>query len=72
MSDQPQDTTAVDKAADVDPLATDGDVPGRDGGPQDRDAMKGAEGLSAPSSVGEEYGDMLERGANQRGEGRVS
>lgn len=62
---------AVDEAADVDRLATEGDVPGRDGGPQDRDAMKAADRLSTPSSVSEEYGDMLERGANQRGEGRV-
>lgn len=34
--------------------------------------MQVAEGLSAPSSVSDAYDDMLERGANQRGEGRVS
>jgi hypothetical protein len=33
--------------------------------------MRAAEGLSTSPSVDEEYGDMLERGAQQRGEGRV-
>ena len=71
MTDQPKDTTAVNEAADVDHAAVSPDVEGRDGGPRDVDAMRAAEGLSTPQSVNEEYDDMLERGANQRGEGRV-
>lgn len=71
MTDQPQDATAVNEADDVDRAAIAGEVPGRDGGPQDRDAMQAAERLSAPSSVAEEYQEILERGANQRGEGRL-
>jgi hypothetical protein len=71
VTDQPQDRTAVDEAADVDHAAVARDVPGRDGGPEDQAAMRAAEGLSTSPSVDEEYGDMLERGAQQRGEGRV-
>lgn len=71
MSDQPKDHTAVDEAADIDHGAVSRDVAGRDGGPQDQTAMQAAEGLSTPPSVEEDYSDMLERGAAQRGEGRV-
>ena len=71
MTDQPQDHTGVDEAAQSDHDAVTGDVAGRDGGPQDADDMRAADGLSAPQSVSDEYGDMLEKGAQQRGEGRV-
>ena len=71
MTDQPQDHTGLDEAAQSDHDAVTGDVAGRDGGPQDADDMRAADGLSAPQSVSDEYGDMLEKGAQQRGEGRV-
>ena len=71
MTDQPQDSTGVEEAAQADHDAVTGDVAGRDGGPQDRDDMRAADGLSAPQSVSDEYGEMLEKGAQQRGEGRV-
>lgn len=71
MTDQPADTTAVDEAARVDHAAVTEDVAGRDGGPQDDDAMVAADGLPAPQSVADDYSDMIERGARQRGEGRV-
>ena len=70
MSDQPSDPTAVNDAAEADQDAVStGD--GRDGGPHDPSAEAAADGLSADPSVAEEYGDMLERGAQQRGEGRL-
>ncbi|HET7530292.1 MAG TPA: hypothetical protein VFJ98_04965 [Mycobacteriales bacterium] len=71
MSDQPQDNAAVDEAAAADHDAVTGDLAGRDGGPQDEQDMRAADGLSAPQSVSDEYGDLLEKGAKQRGEGRV-
>lgn len=71
MTDQPHDTRAVDEASEADAQATGGNIPGRDGGPQDADDMRAAEGLSASEDVKESYGDMLERGADQKGEGRV-
>jgi hypothetical protein len=70
MSDQPTDATAVDEADEADRAAVSGGA-GRDGGPQDSDDMAAADGLSADPEVAREYGDMLERGAHQRGEGRV-
>jgi hypothetical protein len=70
MTDQPSDTTGIDEAADADHEALTGDI-GRDGGPQDPDDMAAADGLRADESVSEEYADMLERGANQHGEGRI-
>ena len=72
MTDHADDATAVDEAAAVDHDAVAGDIAGRDGGPEDADDMRAAEGLSAPQSVSDEYADMLEKGAKQRGEGRVS
>jgi hypothetical protein len=71
VTDQPQDRTGLDEAAQADHDAVTGDVAGRDGGPQDADAMRAADGLSAPQSVSDEYAEMLEKGAQQRGEGRV-
>lgn len=71
MSDQPADARAVEEAATVDDEAVSGAVPGRDGGPADEEAMAAAEGLEASESVQKAYGDMLERGAEQKGEGRV-
>jgi hypothetical protein len=71
VTDQPQDTEAVDEAAAVDRESVASDVPGRDGGPQDPDAMQAAEGLEAPKNVAESYDDMLQRGADHKGEGRV-
>jgi len=71
VSDQPRDNTAVDEAAAADHDAVSGIVTGADGGPQDADDMRAADGLSAPQSVADEYGDMLETGAQQHGEGRV-
>lgn len=71
MSDMPDDTTAVDEAADADARATQGDVPGRDGGPVDEGDMQAADGLEASPSTARAYGEMLERGKDQKGEGRV-
>ncbi len=71
MTDQPQDKRAVDEASQADAPAAGGGVPGRDGGPQDADDMRAAEGLSASQNVEQSYSDMLERGAEQKGEGRV-
>lgn len=71
MTDQPLDTPAVDEAAAADHVSVGTDVPGRDGGPQDAEAMRDAEGLSASSEVSEAYEEMLERGAAQEGEGRL-
>ena len=71
MTDQPEDPTAVDEAAAADHDAVVGDVAGRDGGPHDDRDMRAADGLSTPQSVGDEYADMLEKGAKQRGEGRI-
>jgi hypothetical protein len=70
MSDQTKDTTAVDEAAQADREAL-AEAAGRDGGPQDEKDMQAADGLTADASVSEEYADMLERGAQQHGEGRV-
>ncbi len=66
MSDQ----TGIDEAAQADRDAVSDGV-GRDGGPHDAEAEAAADGLTASDDVAEEYGDMLERGAQQRGEGRV-
>lgn len=71
MSDSGQDPRAVDEAAAADHDAVAGDVAGRDGGPHDGDDMRAAEGLSSPQSVTDNYADMLDKGAKQRGEGRV-
>ncbi len=72
MTDHPQDTQAVDEASQADTQAAHGTtVPGRDGGPQNPDDMHVAEGLSATENVAESYHDMLQRGADQKGEGRV-
>ena len=71
MSDQPTDTSAVNEAAEADHDVVSGDVPGRDGGPTDGDDMAAADGLTASPGVQEEYSDMLDRGAKQKGEGRV-
>jgi len=71
VTDQPQDATGVEEAAQADHDAVTGDIAGRDGGPQDRDDMRAADGLSTPQSVSDEYGEMLAKGAQQRGEGRV-
>ena len=46
MTDQPQDHTGLDEAAQSDHDAVTGDVAGRDGGPQDADDMRAADGLS--------------------------
>ena len=70
MTEQTGDQTAVDEAVDADREAMAGGA-GRDGGPHDADDMKAAEGLSADESVSQEYSDMLERGAQHEGEGRV-
>lgn len=71
MTDRADDTTAVDEAAAVDHDAVAGDIAGRDGGPQDADDMRAADGLSTPQSVSDEYANMLDKGAKQRGEGRI-
>ena len=71
MTDRIDDTAAVDDAAAVDHDAVAGDVAGRDGGPHDTDDMRAADGLSAPSAVSEQYSDILDKGAKQRGEGRL-
>jgi len=70
MTDQPSDATAVEEAARADSQAVSGGT-GRDGGPENSDDMAAADGLTSDSAVAEQYGDMLERGAHQRGEGRV-
>ncbi|MFL6240401.1 MAG: hypothetical protein ACJ735_13005 [Actinomycetes bacterium] len=61
-----QDAENVDHGA-----AEGGPIPGRDGGPEDADAMAAAEGLEASPETAKNYEDMLERGAAQQGEGRV-
>jgi hypothetical protein len=71
VTDQPQDNAGVEEAAAADHDAVTGDVAGRDGGPHDEKDMRAADGLSAPQSVSDEYGDMLEKGAQNRGEGRT-
>jgi len=70
MTDQPSDRTGVDEAAEADSDAVTGGL-GRDGGPENADDMAAADGLRADRDVAAEYSDMLERGAHQRGEGRV-
>ena len=70
MTDQTTDTTAVDEAAEADMAAVAGGA-GRDGGPQDADDMAAADGLTADGDVAKDYADMLERGAQHQGEGRV-
>src|SRR5438270_292997 len=70
MTDQPSGNTAVDEAAEADHAALSSDI-GRDGGPQDEQDMAAADGLTADPQAASDYGDMLERGAQQRGEGRV-
>lgn len=62
---------AVEEAAAADHESLSGTVPGREGGPQDRDDMQAAEGLTAPPETERAYAEMLERGKNQKGEGRV-
>jgi hypothetical protein len=37
----------------------------------DKDAMEAAEGLKAPEDVKQSYREATERGANQKGEGRI-
>jgi hypothetical protein len=80
MTEQPADTAPDDRtpgdpagvheaaAADHEALTSDR---GRDGGPQDADAMAAADDLSVDADVAREYDDMLERGAAQKGEGRL-
>jgi hypothetical protein len=48
-----------------------GPVPGRDGGPINEDDMAAADGLQTPKDAADTYEDMLERGAQQKGEGRL-
>lgn len=71
MTDASPDHTAIEEAADADREAT-LTQQGRDGGPIDEDDMKAAEGLSVSPETAEHYDEMLERGRNQRGEGRIS
>lgn len=46
-------------------------VPGRDGGPIDEADMAAADDLTASEETARSYEEMLERGANQQGEGRA-
>lgn len=71
MTDASTDRTAVDEAADADrdAMLT---QQGRDGGPIDENDMRAADGLAASPQTAESYDEMLERGRNQRGEGRIS
>ena len=69
------DAQAVDEAARVDhdsvesrSAATEA---GHEGGPQDEEDMAAAEGLKASPETKRNYEEMLERGAHQKGEGRV-
>jgi hypothetical protein len=64
------DPSAIDTAAEADHESLSSDT-GRDGGPVDEQDMAAADGLTADPQVARDYGDMLERGAAQRGEGRV-
>lgn len=57
---------AVDNANDAD-----ADVAKADAGPIDEDAMQAADGLTASKETEEHYTEMVERGANTEGEGRV-
>jgi hypothetical protein len=63
---------AVEEAAATDHESVSGSVPGREGGPHDSDDMAAAEGLSTPPETERAYEEMLERGKNQKGEGRIS
>jgi hypothetical protein len=65
-NDDVRDAEKVDHEA-----AEGGAVPGRDGGPEDADDMKAAEGLTASPETAKNYEEALERGANQQGEGKV-
>lgn len=71
MSDQPKDAEAVREAAAADADAVTGSPAGRDGGPIDEDDMRAAEGLTASPETASAYGEALERGAAQQGEGRT-
>ena len=71
MTETPQDPAGVEEAETIDQGAVDGKVPGRDGGPVDEADMRAAEGLQAPEHTKRAYDEMLERGKNQRGEGRI-
>ena len=64
--DAVQDAERVDHEA-----AEGGAVPGRDGGPENPDDMKAAEGLETSRETAKNYEEALERGAGQQGEGRV-
>lgn len=72
MTDMPDDTTVDEATKAADSAALNGDVPGRDGGPVDPDDMRAAEGLQASPETAAAYEDLLERGKNQEGEGRIS
>lgn len=52
--------------------ALDESATGRDPGPvDDAEAQGAAEGLEAPTGTAENYREMLERGAAQKGEGQI-
>lgn len=64
--------TDVRDAEKVDHEAAEGgQVPGRDGGPENADDMAAADGLTASSETAKNCEESLERGASQQGEGRV-
>ena len=52
-------------------LALSDTVPGRDGGPIDEDDMAAADGLEASPETAENYEELIEKGAQSKGEGRV-
>jgi general stress protein YciG len=71
-SDTSRDPQGVAEAAADDREAVDEiEVPGREGGPHDEEAMRAADGLEPDETTRETYDDMLRRGAEQKGEGRL-
>ncbi len=70
--DAPRDPQGVAEAAEDDRAAVENaEVPGREGGPQDEEAMRAADGLAPDETTRDTYDDMLRRGAEQEGEGRL-
>ena len=72
MTDLPNETTVDEATKAADSAALRDGVPGRDGGPIDSDDMRAADGLEASPEAAAAYQDLLERGKEHAGEGRVS
>lgn len=71
MADSTDFHTDDDRVAAESAQRVDSDVKGRGADDIDPTAMDAADGLEASPSVGENYTEALERGANAKGEGAV-